>query len=136
MRREMHRHAVFLDRASHRIEPNPAVFDERIAAPGGAPRDRANARSEFVEIERFDDVVISPCIETGNAIGHSSRAVRMMTGVASCRAAQFAQDVRDHRVVAGRDRAAPDRTLRRGGLRRHWCHPASSRRHDHPDAEP
>ncbi|MNO94153.1 hypothetical protein D3C76_857670 [compost metagenome] len=66
--RERNRFALVADLLGARVEPDASVLDQHLRAPGAAPQQSPQARLEFGQVERLDQVIIRPGVEPGNAV--------------------------------------------------------------------
>ena len=52
------------------VDGHLADVDERVGAAGAAPQGHAHACQQFIGVEGFDQVVVGPLVQAGNAVGH------------------------------------------------------------------
>ncbi|MNT23429.1 hypothetical protein D3C72_1588480 [compost metagenome] len=70
--------------ACQRIDGDALVFEDRFRPSRGAPQQGADTRQQFVEIIRFQDVIVGARVEAGDALldgvarrGHEDRRVEL-----------------------------------------------------------
>src|SRR5580692_8465196 len=66
--RYVHRNTAALDGARHRIQPQFAVADARVAASRRAAHHRAHAGGYFVKVKGLDDVIVGAGIQSCDAM--------------------------------------------------------------------
>jgi hypothetical protein len=68
--RQGHRPPVDLHLARRRLERHGPVLEHRRRAPARAPRQRAYARAQLVEVERLHQIVVGAGVEALHPVGH------------------------------------------------------------------
>jgi hypothetical protein len=129
--RQRNRHAALLDLTRRRVKGHGSDLECRFGAACLTPHDRADARKQFVELERLDDVVVGAASRPRTRLARASRAVTTMTGVRSPRARIASSTAMPSRC--GRPRSSRTRSKRSDAMLASAARPSRTQSTAKPD---